>query len=28
VETNIAEKVVAEFVAVHFVQCPLSTLVK
>ena len=28
VETKIAEMVVAEFVAVHFVHCPLSTLVK
>ena len=27
-DTQIAEKVVAEFVAVHFVHCPLSTLVK
>jgi len=28
VETKIAEMVVTEFVAVHFVHCPLSTLVK
>ena len=28
VETKIAEMVVSEFVAVHFVHCPLSTLVK
>jgi len=28
VETKVAEMVVAEFVAVHFVHCPLSTLVK
>jgi len=28
VETKIAEMVVAEFVTVHFVHCPLSTLVK
>jgi len=28
IETRVAEMVVADFVAVHFVQCPLSTLVK